>query len=297
MNKQIFILIAGGLCAALIVALIVQMLIGEEPSPTVAQQAVPTIEILVAAKPLSIGDTLDESATRWQTWPENAVFPGAVIRSNLDDPDAAVPLEGQVKRPVAEGEPLTSSALVDADKGNFIAATLHEGMRAMAVTVDAETSVGGFVTPGDYVDVILTHSVRLPSDDNIQDASKTVISQMTAQTILEHIRVLAVDQQAKEPEEIKLFKTVTLEVSPKQAEKLALAGAMGDLSLSLRRLGDTAVYNSGETLPEATTDIRMSKVMQELLGDENTSGVTSRIVRIYNGAEVEDMAVRPYPGQ
>lgn len=299
MNRQVFILITGGLFAALIVALIVQMMIGEEETVQTANApAIQTTEILVASQNINIGDELSENSIEWQEWPKNALFPGAIVRSSLEDPDAPLPIEGQLKRSLAEGEPITRAALLDENSGNFVASSLRDGMRAMAVTVDAQSSVGGFITPGDYVDVILTHSVRLPSDDNIQDASRTVISQMTAQTILENIRVVAVDQDAMEREEIKLFKTVTLEVTPKQAEELALGKSMGDLSLSLRRIGDTATTaGQAGTKSEATTDVRMSKVMQELVGEENTSGVTSRIVRIYNGSEVEDMAVRPYSAQ
>lgn len=295
MNRQVLILIIGGLFAALIVALLVQSVIGGGKTQTSPETVtIETTQVLVAARNLNIGDELTPQMVKWQDWPRNALFPGAVTRSSNEDPNAPLPITGQLSRSLAAGEPITANTLIDNTKGgNFIASSLREGMRAMSITVNAQSSVAGFVTPGDYVDIILTHSVRLPAGDNIRDASRSVVSQMASQTLLENIRVVAVDQEAKERKEIKLFKTVTVELTPKQAEELALAQSMGDLSLALRRIGDT----SSPELPKATTDIRMSRVMQELVGEQNTSGVTSRIVRIYNGSNVEEMAVRPYPGQ
>ena len=173
---------------------------------------------------------------------------------------------------------------------------LGDGMRAMAIKVKAESSVGGFITPGDRVDVIMTYEVRLPSDDRIQDASIAVVNRRAAQTILENIRVVAVDQEAKEVEETLVARTVTLEVNPTQGEQLALADSMGSLSLSLRKLGDETVRGADDLIPEATTDTRISNVLQELLGNEKSGGSNNRLVRIYNGSEATDVVVKPYTG-
>jgi len=294
MNRQVLILMVGGLFAALVVALIVQSIIGDKPQQVVDIATIPTTQVLVAARNITIGDELDTSMVKWQDWPQDALFAGAITRASSDDLSAPLPISGQFRRSIAVSEPITQSLLVDAAKsGNFIASSLREGMRAMAITVNAQSSVAGFVNPGDYVDIILTHSVRLPASDNIQEASLSVVSQTAAQTLLENVRVIAVDQEAKERKEIKLFKTVTIEITPKQAEQLALAQSMGELSLVLRRIGDTSSPEPTKT----TTDIRMSRVMQELVGEQNTSGINSHIVRIYNGSDVEEIAVRPYPEQ
>lgn len=294
MNRQTLIVLGGGLCAALLVALIMQMMIGgsdDSGNDTAATR------VLVAAYDLKIGDTLTEADMMWQEWPQGALFHGAITDDTIAEEDMDMPLKGRLRRNVTKGEPLLQSALVPEEKGSFVAASLAPGMRAMAIKVNAESSVGGFLVPNDRVDVVMTYDMRLPSDQNIRDASVSVISRKASQTVLENVRVVAVDQEAKEVEEVAIARTITLEVSPKQAEELALAQSMGKLSLSLRKLGEDKIISEQESAPIATTDVRMSAVMQELLGNKNSAGVQGRIVRVYNGAAPQDVVVRPYAAQ
>jgi len=295
MNRQTLIILGGGFCAALLVAILMQSMLGGSSKPQILNEE-PKTAVLVAARNLKIGDNLVEKDMQWQEWPQSSIFNGAVTKETLENPDDALPLSGRLRRNIAKGEPLLQSALVQEEKGNFVAATLGNGMRAMAIKVKAESSVGGFITPGDFVDVIMTYDIRLPSDDRVRDAAISVISKKAAQTVLENIRVVAVDQEAKEIEKTAIARTITLEISPKDGEKLALANAMGSLSLSLRKLGDDATVQDGNTLPEATTDVRISNVTQELLGNDPASG-SSRMIRIYNGADAQDVLVKPYKGQ
>ncbi|PCH99377.1 MAG: Flp pilus assembly protein CpaB [Alphaproteobacteria bacterium] len=296
MNRQVLIILGGGLCVALLIALLLQSMLGA-PEPTQQIAKIPATYILIATKNIKMGDALSEKSYEWKEWPKDAIFEGAIVKSKLSEEELKTPLSGRVRRSISKGEPLVQSAMVKEDKGNFVAATLAPGMRAMAIKVKAESSVGGFLMPNDRVDVILTYDVRIPSDERVQDASVNVISKKAAQTVLENLRVVAVDQKAKEVEKVSVARTVTLEVTPKQAEELALAEAMGKLSLSLRKLGDDKPLSEDGKIPQATTDVRMSNVMQELLGNENSSGVQSRVVRIYNGATSSDVVVRPTPAQ
>ena len=299
MNRQSIIVLGGGLLVALLVALIMQAMIGgNKQQPTEIAQ-IQTTRVLIASKNLNTGDTLDKSSMEWKTWPEDSVFAGAVIESEQEIEEGQLALNGRLKRDVLKGEPLVKSAIVDDEKGNFVAATLNDGMRAMAIKVKSETSVGGFLFPNDYVDVVMTYEIRVPSDKTIRDSSVSVVQKRTAQTVLENVRVMAVDQKAKDVEKASIFKTVTLEVSAKQAEVLALANSMGSLSLALRKLGDEE--NASETdsnlLATATTDTRLSNVMQELLGNRNSSGTQPNVVRVYNGANVSELVVRPSQAQ
>lgn len=295
MNRQTLIILGGGFFAALLVAVLMQSLLGGSAKPEILNEE-PKSQVLVATKTLKIGDTLATDDMQWQEWPESSLFSGAITKNSLEDPEAELPLSGRLRRNVEKGEPLLKAALVKEEKGNFVAATLGAGMRAMAIKVKAESSVGGFVTPGDRVDVIMTYDIRLPSDERVRDAAMSVVSKKAAQTVLENIRVVAVDQEAKEIEETSVARTITLEVDPIQSEKLALANAMGTLSLTLRKLGDKVTRQTNDSIPEATTDVRVSNVVQELLGNENSSGSQSRMVRIYNGSEAEDVLVKPYKG-
>jgi Flp pilus assembly protein CpaB len=162
-------------------------------------------------------------------------------------------------------------------------------MRAMAIKVSAESMVGGFISPGDRVDVILTSQVKLSGDERDEAAMK--IDRHASQTVLENVNVLAIDQNSKkEDDKAKVGRTVTLEVDAHGAEKLALASEMGDLSLVLRALGDNTL--SDKTKKQFTTDVQVSSVLQELGRIKKNSGGKSDIVRVYNGQNIENVTVR-----
>jgi len=113
-----------------------------------------------------------------------------------------------------------------------MAATIKPGMRAVSVPVAAETSAGGFILPNDRVDVLMTRDLAAGTG-----APKNIESR----TVLQDVRVLAVDQvahQEKDQQSV-VGKTATLELTPGQAELLAQAGQSGSLSLALRALGDS----------------------------------------------------------
>ena len=115
-----------------------------------------------------------------------------------------------------------------------MAAILPTGMRAVSTTISAETGAGGFILPNDHVDVILSR----------RDADKTAGSgnSHTSETILNNIRVLAIDQNVEEKggQKVVVGKTATLELSPSQSETLALSQSLGSLSLALRSITDAS---------------------------------------------------------
>jgi len=117
-----------------------------------------------------------------------------------------------------------------------MAAMLMPGMRAVAITISAESGAGGFVLPNDRVDVIVTPKSSGPS---LRVVSKTILS---------NVRVLAVDQTVKQDKDAKTVvgRTATLEVTPQQAEMLSSAQSSGSLSLALRPLGDTAAVATAD---------------------------------------------------
>jgi len=292
MNRSTLYIIAGGFFFALVAALIVQLALGGKSEP--AQEAAVKAEVLVAARDLETGHALEEGDLSWTTWPQDSLFAGAVVREGQQKPGEA--LQGRLTRAMVKGEPVTRAALVDDTKSNFVAAALPAGKRAVAVEVSAGTSVGGFVTPGDMVDVILTYDVRLPDDQQLRDSAAGIVTKSAAEIVLENLKVLAIDQDTAKQAEAKLVRTVTLEVDPAQAETLALAKNMGELSLALRGIGDKTTVSSLEGgKAKATTDLRASRVMRELLsGQQNNTGTPSRIVRIYSGSSIQNVEVRPY---
>ena len=107
---------------------------------------------------------------------------------------------------------------------------LQPGMRAMAITVNPGGEVAGFVFPGDRVDVILGHTVNRKDDPQLTDRHMS-------ETVLTNVRVLALDQKTDDQStDPKIAQLATLEVTPQDAERLALSAQLGTLSLSLRSL-------------------------------------------------------------
>jgi pilus assembly protein CpaB len=217
---------AGGLAA---------LLAGRSDKPAPAPEPVvqfETVDVLVANTDLNAGTVLKPDEMRWQMWP--AASAGAsVIRKN-DRPDAIEQLTGYIVRSsFTSGEPIQESRLVKANAAGYLSAILPSGMRAIATEISAETGAGGFVIPGDHVDVILTHRNR-------EAEKRNGFETYTSETIINNVRVLAIDQtiEDKNGQKVVIGKTATLELSPRQAETLALGKQVGTLSLALRSVVD-----------------------------------------------------------
>lgn len=234
-----------------------------------------------------MGSKIDATDMKWQAWPETAVFTGAIVREG--DQGETDALEGRASRDIASGEPLTLNSVLSTNGGNIVASSLEPGKRAIAIRVSPESMVGGFVNPGNHVDVILTHRIRLSGGD--KSLMRDTVNQFATETVLENVRVLAIDQRATNTDEdkAKVGRTVTLEVSAPEAEKIAIASEMGDLSLSLRPVGDTS---RGVTESGVTTDVGVSRVLQEMTKRSNEGGSNSRTIRVYSGSGAETIKVR-----
>lgn len=186
-----------------------------------------TVKVLAAAHDINLGDKLSPDDLAWTDWPRAALPSDAMTKT--DQPDAAEIFIGQIaKAPIYEGEPIRKQRLINTDKG-FMASILPKGKRAIAVGVEAETMAGGFILPGDKIDVILVR----------ENEGRSV----TSETILENVRVLAIDTTtAGEQDEKSLDpkRTATLELNIEQAEIVAQAQQLGTISLALRSAQDSA---------------------------------------------------------
>ena len=222
-------LAAGGIAA---------LLAGRSERPVQIVQApvatLETVDVLVASSDIGIGQSLSGSELRWQTWPAAAVSSNFIRRS--DRPDAANQLAGSITRsPFFAGEPIREARLIKGPGSGYMAAILPSGMRAVSTDVTPETSAAGFILPNDHVDVILARRDR--------EAEKVAgVEVHTSETILTNVRVLAIDQTVEERggQRTVVGKTVTLEVTPRQAETLVMSRTMGHLSLALRSLVDAS---------------------------------------------------------
>lgn len=234
MDKKKLMLLLGALVVAIGTAMAARSLLAGAAAPQ-AEAAPPPVpqgpKVLVAQRALPVGTIITADSISFQAWPKEMVQDAYFLDGEAD----MNKLLGTVVRyPITAGQPVTQGALVAPGDRGFLAAALGPGMRAVTIPVSQKTGVGGFVFPGDRVDLVLTQTVR---GDYSQDSLKT------AETILRNVRVLATDQSTETEivegkTVVRDFRTVTVEVTPKIAEKVAVAQTIGTISLSLRSLAD-----------------------------------------------------------
>lgn len=283
-------MIMGG---ALLVAIVVAMLVNAKLSPKTKKEADVSNQVLVANRQILTGEVLKPEDVRWEPWPAGGMFQGVIKHEEYPDKDHEPDIyQKPLRRKLESGEPITFQAMVpDVKAGNnFLAATISPGMRAVGMPVSAVSAAGGFVAPGDHVDVILSYQTALP--DQLQDVGRNMFGRYASQTVLSDVKVLAVDQNFKdEKREAKIARVVTLEVSKEDAETLALAAQLGDLSLALRRIGERDTAASMET--PITSEARISEVFRKLgSGGNGGGGAIAGTVRVYNGTSVQNVPVR-----
>jgi pilus assembly protein CpaB len=235
MNVKKLALLVGALVIAVITAVMAKnMFAGAGAQQAAAAPAVPVgPKILVAKKALTVGTIIDAESFNYQPWPKE-LMQSAYYVEGAADGDPKTLLGTVVRYAITAGQPITRGALVGPQDRGFLAAALGPGMRAITVPVNASTGVAGFVFPGDHVDLVLTQEV-----EGGGDGPKLKVSE----TIVRNIRVLATDQRITEKDAegktvVKTFNNVTMEVTPRIAEKIAVAQSIGTLSLSLRSLAD-----------------------------------------------------------
>jgi len=237
MDVRKIILLVGALIVAGVTAFFARSLFigAAAPEASAAPAAVPQgPEVLVATRPLPVGTIIDPEAVRYQMWPAGLVQPAYFIRGA----QGASPqdLMGTVVRnEISAGQPITQGAIVRPGDRGFLAAALGPGMRAITVGVSATSGVAGFVFPGDRVDLVLTQEVAGEGGG---------ASLKVSETIIRNVRVLATDQRINARDEngnqvAAPIATVTLEATPRIAEKIMVAQTIGQLSLSLRSLADS----------------------------------------------------------
>ena len=211
---------------------------GPAPPPPAAVAAPPErVAVIVAARAVQAGTLLKpEDLAARDTRVED--LPAGALR---DTPDARIDLIGaMVRRTLAPGEALRLDGLLRPGENGFLAAVLAPGMRAVTVGVDAVTGTAGLIWPGDRVDVILTQAF---DENDIAPARR-----VAGETVLSASRVIAVDRhlvQGMQPGAVgdslrETNRTVTIEVTPEQATRLAVATRLGRLSLALRAAGSPA---------------------------------------------------------
>jgi pilus assembly protein CpaB len=202
------------------------------PQPVVATAVVAPaipVNVLAAARTLRPGALLKPDDLTTIAMAKSSVPEGA----RTDSPMARAELLGaMVRRTVPASEVLLPIHIMRAGDRGFLAAVLGPGLRATTVGVDAVTGTAGLIWPGDHVDLILT--------ETIDDPAAPLGRRIAGETVLHNVRVIAIDQElmqgattATTGMNASQSRTVTLEVSPENAERVAVATRLGHLSLSV----------------------------------------------------------------
>lgn len=259
-RARLLLVILLALPVALGAAVMARGMVSPRPKAvTVIEPTKPTVEVLVATKDLAVGDRVTPDMMQWRAWPVDGLNPafitkGAPAAKPVDqkaklEQDAAKKaadvktaimgdaakeaLNGSVVRTaMLAGEPVVAAKLVRSGDSGVMAVALSPGMRAMSVPLNPETGAGGFIQPGDHVDVVQTRKMDIGTQG----------SQWIANTVMKNVRVIAIDSNTKSDSKtpVTTGATATLEVSPEQAETVVLARAQGELTLVLRSYADAS---------------------------------------------------------
>jgi pilus assembly protein CpaB len=249
-------IVAGGIAAYL------ASQIGRPPTAApaaVAAPAVATVEVLVASQHIAPGQRLSASSLAWRAWPEQALQSDYITVAAT--PDAKADMSSFMARSeFLPGDPIRRQKLTEG-AGGFLSAALDKGMRGVSVVVTAESASGGFISPGDRVDVVLTRS----------STGENAGSVPRSETIIHDAKVLAINANAVEPGSLPAAPDeqrgntfqgqaiATLALDPTDADLVVSAAGMGKLSLLLRSVVDSAGGSDKSTAQDSTNQaIRMT---------------------------------------
>jgi pilus assembly protein CpaB len=218
------------------------------------KKPVSTQTIVVASRPLRFGTELSKQTLREIGWPEDALPGGAF--SSIDEL-----LNGGkrvVLTAIEQNEPILHSKVTGPGQRATLSAVIRDGFKAVTVRVNDVEGVGGFVLPGDRVDVMLTRQIEKNS--------------ATTDVVLQNTRVLAIDQIADErSDKPAVVKAVTIEVDTLGAQKISLAASIGSLSLMLRKAGEAEAENTRRvTISDLTTSA-------PIVGERKSNGGASSV--------------------
>lgn len=239
--------------------------------------------VLVASQTITQGSFVrDDKHFEWIEWPDHMLQDSYMVKgqSSPDDYNGAV-----ARRSIMKGEPIASTYLVKSNEGGFMSAVLQPNMRAVSIAVDSTTGNAGFIFPGDKVDLIVTHAVEVDGGDG--GRGKEVLA---SKTFVEDARILAVDQRLDNPEnKAILAKTVTLEVTSKEAEKINVAKEMGNISVSLRSLAS----DNEQAIPSSsyTRDSDVSPILAKpapYTASPIAPSRNSRSVQVFRGGKEQE---------
>lgn len=231
-------LVAAGGAAFLVLQLSKPQVVTQtvtQAETVVQEREVSEVQVLTVSRDFIVGETIKSEDLQWSPWPKANLVEGfyvyTVVPASREELNGAV-----VKTALYKGEPLLPQKVVIKGEQGLLSAMMSPDMRAVSIEISAESASGGFVLPNDRVDLILTYDQRSQPERGVSE--RTI-----ANTIIQNVRILAIDQNFAvnvEGEATRLGSTATIEVTPREAELVAMAQRVGKVTLALRPL-DTFV--------------------------------------------------------
>lgn len=258
--------LAGGIALAFLAVVLIQIYVGganKEPS-------IPLTQIAVVTHDVDVGQTLHETDIQLVRWPKEAVPRGAFESYDAIFKGAKGPNDRIVLVSMVPGEPVLRTKISGFGARPTLSARVDPGMRAYSIKIDDVSGVSGFILPGDRVDILLTRTAGTSGQNYITDI------------IMQSVKVLGIDQLSDQRADKPMVgRTATVEVTPEQAEKLALAQKAGTMSLALRNQETAGV-------------VATSPVHESDLGDRQVRRVSAPAsVRVrYGGGDVVNKPIR-----
>ncbi len=231
-------------------------------------EAPKTVDVLVAARDIPIGRTLSGEDIKWQAFPVDAASDYFYLKGE-DEGAIDIVIGAASRASMRAGEPLSTDKVIDLQGSGVMASLLRKGMRASAVPISDVTGAGGFILPGDYVDLLLTRQIAIEEFNPTTGEVDRTITHNQTETVMETVRVLAIDQRLREGSNgedgaTAVGNTATIELNPEQVELVALTRQIakqerGFLTLSLRSFSEL-VEEYGEDvdkiLPKTVLDLQ-----------------------------------------
>lgn len=272
-STSIVVLVAAVIFGLVAVAGVRGVLNARNASPD-AGMALSTV--VVASKPMEFGTELTATALTTVKWPVEARPEGAFSTvEEVVGGDRRVAL-----RSIAEGEPVLKDKISGFGGRASLSQVIEEGHRAIAVRITDVSGAGGFILPADRVDVVMTIS---PTNDRL-DTVSTIL--------LENIRVLAIDQEADDSKGGAIVaKAATLEVTPEEAQKIALASTIGALSLSLRNTVTTEDNAAAASKPIRYKDLGPAPPERKAAAPRPAAPAPYAVMKVTRGVESTSASV------
>jgi pilus assembly protein CpaB len=294
---RLVIVLVVAAAAAIVLALVVRHMTASRPAVAMAATlpARPSVHVLVAKHDMKVGDRLAPEDVAWQSWPADAVNPAFVTGGPVDpkaniaskaeaalqaatmgDPAVQALSGSLVREAVLTNEPISRRKLVKGGEGGFMAVKLPQGMMALSLPVTVETGAGGFVLPGDHVDVVL--NVKMSGNSDMHGGPAQPVQ---SRTVMRNLTVLAIDQttEPKAGASSLVGATATLEVPAEDVDELAKSKDEGTLLLALRSYADMGgPAGRAAPPPVPTHPVRM-----------RATPVREVSVRIYRGEKLTEV--------